>query len=301
MKYKLIILFFIIFSLLLIPAFLIKKQYTPPNTKIKIITTLFPLYDFAKNIVKGKANVYLILPHGTEPHSYEPKFSDIIKINKANILIYTNKYMEPWIEDILKGINNKNLLVIDTSKGINFNYENKQLDPHIWLDISNAKIMANNILNGLINIDPHNKNYYIKNSIHYINKLDSLDKEYTKTLNKRKKHIIISSGHNAFNYLSKKYDFKCIAPLSLSPDSEPSPKKISQIISLIKIHKIKYIYYEELLDPKLAKVISKETGIKLLMLNAAHNIKKSELENNVDYILIMQNNLKNLKIGLECQ
>ncbi len=91
---------------------------TVGQTKFTIVATLFPLYDFVRHIAGDKARIVLLLPPGVEAHSFEPKPGDMMKVNTANLFIYTGKYMEPWVEDILKGVDNKKLLVIDTSRGI---------------------------------------------------------------------------------------------------------------------------------------------------------------------------------------
>jgi len=96
-----------------------KKEQAPAGqAPLQVITTLFPVYDFTKKIAGDKANVTLLLPPGVEAHSFEPKPGDMVTINSADIFIYTGKYMEPWVESILRGVDSKKLLVIDTSKGI---------------------------------------------------------------------------------------------------------------------------------------------------------------------------------------
>jgi zinc transport system substrate-binding protein len=143
------------------------KQNTNTN-KISVVTTLFPLYDFAKNIGQDYVEVSLLLPPGVESHSFEPKPSEIVKISESDVFVYTGKFMEPWAEDIVKGIANKKLIVVDASKGGNmipgvFHDADEpagSLDPHIWLDFDNAKIMVDNITKALSEKNPSNAQYY---------------------------------------------------------------------------------------------------------------------------------------------
>ncbi len=86
--------------------------------KLTVITTLFPLYDFIKNIAGDKASVVLLLPPGVEAHSFEPKAGDVLRVNMADLFIFTGKFMEPWADSLLKGVDNKRLFVVDASKGI---------------------------------------------------------------------------------------------------------------------------------------------------------------------------------------
>ena len=139
-----------------------KPAEKAPSHKIKVVTTLFPLYDFAKNIGREKVEVSLLLPPGVEAHSFEPKPSDLVKVNEADVFIYTGKFMEPWAEDIIKSVTNKNLIIVDSSQGTKmipgvFHDADEpagSLDPHIWLDFDNAKIIVGNILHALVDQRP---------------------------------------------------------------------------------------------------------------------------------------------------
>ena len=145
----------------------VDKSAANGQHKILVITTLFPLYDMARNIGGDKAEVSLLLPPGVEPHSFEPKPDDVVRIDKADVFIYTGKFMEPWAEDIIKGVTNKNVLVIDASQGTRmipavFHDADEPagaLDPHIWLDFDNAKIMVSNIVKALQTKDSANSSY----------------------------------------------------------------------------------------------------------------------------------------------
>src|SRR5271157_5283737 len=95
-----------------------KAENALDHNRLTVVASLFPLYDFAKNIGGDRADVSLLLPPGVEPHSFEPTPDDIIRLGKANIFIYTNNYMEPWINDILKGVNNPGLVIVNSSKYI---------------------------------------------------------------------------------------------------------------------------------------------------------------------------------------
>ncbi len=309
----LIYIIFVVFILIGFLVFFITKNQmetdsiTSENKKLQVVTTLFPLYDFSKNIGQDKVDVILLLPPGVEPHSFDPKPGDIIFINNADIFIYTGKFMEPWAEDILKSVANKNLLVVDASSGINLislapedqNKNTASIDPHIWLDFDNDKTIIDLITAAFVKKDPKNKLFYEKNAEEYKSKLTELDREYMSTLSYCKSKKIIYAGHYAFGYLVKRYDLEYIAVQGLSPDAEPTANDLINIINQIKENNIKYIFYEELSSPKIAEMLSKETGTKLLFLNPGANISKEQLESGVTFISIMKNNLENLKIGLE--
>lgn len=285
-----------------------KDHPTTGQKKLNIVTTLFPLYDFTRNIAGDKAQVTLLLPPGMEPHSFEPKPGDMLRINDADVFIYTGKYMEPWVEAILKGLDSKKLLVVDTSRGIVLNEEKEddghghgKIDPHIWLDLSNAQKITDNILAGLVQKDNINKDYYMKNAGVFNVKLSEMDTKFRQTLSTCKRHTFIHGGHFAFNYLAKRYDLQYIAAYHGSPDAEPTPRRLIELKNKMKQYDIKYIYFEELILPRVSEVISRETGATMLKLHGAHNISKEDMDKGLTFLALMEENLKNLKAGLECQ
>jgi len=161
--------------------------------------------------------------------------------------------------------------------------------------------MVDNILEGLVTKDSVNKEYYTKNADDYKTKLEGIDKKYRMTLKECKKNIFIHGGHFAFNYLAKRYNLTYVSAYKGIPDSEPSPKRIAELKTLMDQYGIRSVYYEELIAPRVAEILSRETGAGLLRLHGAHNISKSDLDNNTTFLSIMEDNLKSLKKGLECR
>jgi len=278
--------------------------------KIRVVASLFPLYDFARNIGGERADVALLLPPGVEPHDYEPKAGDILKINSADIFIYTGKFMEPWVTEVLKGIENPGLEVIDASRGIplmaisvqeNNGRTRETVDPHIWLDFGNDLTIVDTILTGFIKKDPSQRQYYEQNALAYKAKLDSLDKEYARELGRCQKNVFVEGGHYTFGYLAKRYHLRYISAVGISPNAEPAPSDLVRLSEIVKKYGLKYVYFEELESPKIAQTIARETGAQLLELNGAHNLTRNEMKGGATFISLMEENLKNLKIGLQCR
>lgn len=291
--------------------------------RLKIITTLFPQYDFVKEIGKDKVDVNLLLPPGVESHSYEPTPKDMVDIKNADIFIYTGEYMEPWAKKIADNIEGYNLIITDASEGVELleghgheedeheGHENEEdenedhahdhsdKDPHIWLDPIYAQKMIDNITVALTKADKENKEFYIKNAEEYKKQLDLLDKEIAEALEKVNSKKVIYGGHSAFSYFARRYNLEFITPYKgFSPNAEPTPKMIIELIKNIEDAGVKSIFYEELIDPKVAKIISSETGAKMILLHGAHNLSKEEIKSDVRYIDIMKGNLERLKEGL---
>lgn len=274
------------------------QAYSLENNKIKIIATLFPQYDMAKEIGKEGVKVSLLLPPGVEAHSFEPKPRDIAQLNSSDIFIYTGRAMEPWVEGLLKGLSNKSLIIVDASKGVKM----VNGDPHIWLDMDNAAVMADNIREALSKADPGHSGYYSNNAEAYRSKLKEMDNRFRAAFAKCRHRSFIFAGHPAFGYFDRRYNITTLSPYKgYSPDSEPSPKAVMELVDKLKETGIKYVFYEELLPPKLARTIAAEAGALILPLNAAHNVSREDLDKGITFISILEEDLENLKKGMECQ
>jgi zinc transport system substrate-binding protein len=287
------------FALFCICVFIPGQSSAETNAKkIKIVTTLFPLYDFARNIGGAKAEVSFLLPPGMEAHDFEPRPADILKIDRADIFIYMGAFMEPWVKDALQGVDKKSLLVIDASCGITLAGN----DPHIWLDFSHAAKIADGILLGFIQRDPENKNFYTASCRELKMRLSALDEKFKRTLSKCNENTFIYAGHFAFGYLANRYNLKFVSAYrGLGSEAEPSPRDLAALTDKMRQGNIRYVYYEGPTTPRMAGVIAQETGAKLLSLRSAHNISKEELREGLSFITLMERNLANLKVGLQCQ
>jgi len=273
------------------------KKVDNTKNKITIITTLFPVYDFAKSIGGNKADVILLIPPGTEPHGYEPTASDLVNINNADVFAYTGDFMEKWVSGILNSLTNPNLEIVDTSKGT----EIISGDPHIWLDFEHDKIMAKNIADAIIKKDINNKNYYEKNLQDLTEKFNKIDNDYRTTISSCQTKEIVYGGHYAFGYLVRRFGLEYIAAQGLSPDSEPTAKGLIDLVDQVKRDGVKYIFYEELASPKVAETISHEANAKMLLLNNLESLPKNDIENGKTFIDAMYQSLDNIKVGLDCK
>ena len=306
-KISLLILILLSFLLSCQPA----KESNKEEKKLKVIATIFPLYDFARNIGGDKIETTMLLPPGTDAHHYELKPKDIINVSKADIFLFTNFEMEQWAYKIINAAEkNTNMLAIETGAGaflMPLNAEGgeqdnhvSKFDPHIWLDMDNAQKMVDNIATAFIKKDSRNSDYYLKNAHDYKSKLIALDKRYRVELNGCRTKTLLHAGHWAFAYLAKKHNLNYIAAYNVSADAEPSPQKMVALIEQVKQERVPCIYYEDMINPRVAKMIAKETGAGLLKLNNGHDVSKSDIQSGVSFISLMEKNLINLKKGMQC-
>lgn len=445
--------YFLALALIIIAGLAVSCGKTEKSAKIQVLTTIFPLYDFVKEVGKDKVQVSMMMAPGTEAHSFEPTPRDIIRINESSMFVYIGENMEPWAHDILASLKNKDLAIVEAGKGIemmseaehhgheegkhafewagafhlkkgdyyltfakkdckyadpemkiailpssqageeaiengeglaeklfndakpekildgknisvgiiqqlDFNQKSDRSvyrlsidregayaiftehvpsefengdhffkddkkknvipiamepgeghhhhhggrDPHIWLDFVIDQMIVMAIAEKLAEIDPTNGFFYLENAKSYNLKLVELDKKYRETIGRCAFKTILYGGHFAFGYLAKRYGLRHVSPYEgFTPNTEPTPKKIAELIDTIKSGGIEYLFYEELLEPKVAETISRATGVKLEMLHGAHNVSKKELEDKVTFIGIMEENLLKLKKGLKYQ
>ncbi|MBC7320457.1 zinc ABC transporter substrate-binding protein [bacterium] len=275
----------LVLSLLVIPSFAKDK----PN----VVVSFYPLYDFTKNIGGERIDITTLIPFSVEPHDWEPTPKDISKILNADLFIYNGAGLEPWAERLIRNVKNKRLTVIDMYKSIGAKGE----DPHIWLDPVLVKAQLKVIKDILVRLDPKNKSYYESNYERYLRKIEELDREIKDTLSRCKKKMFVTS-HNAFSRFAKRYGLKQIPMTGITPEAEPNPRDLVEIVKIIKGNKIEYIFTEPLISPKLAESISRETGTKVLVLDPIEGLSESEIKAGKDYLSKMRENLKNLKLAL---
>ena len=331
--------------------------------KLKIVATLFPQYDFARQIAGDYADVTLLLPPGMESHSYDLRPADMIEIRESDMFIYTGKYMEVWAQTIIDSLDDS-VMVVDVSDGITLEKEEDyfvdehsahehsthehithedtdeddehgahedtdeddehgahedtdeddehdshaghshsghthEYDPHIWTSPVYAMQMVENIVDALMEKDPQHAEEYRQRADEYIDKLAEVDAAFRQVSEESARRTIFFGGRFAMTYFVREYDFDCVSAYhDCSAESEPSISSVMRMIDEIKESGAKAVYYEELADPKVARTIAEETGVKLLLLHSAHNVSRQEYENGVTYLDIMWNNVEKLKEGL---
>lgn len=291
----------IIFALLTLKS---KISNTNSINKISVVTSFYPLYYFTSEIGKNYVSITNLTPSGAEPHDYEPSTQDILTIQKSKLLIINGAGLEPWVEKLTSDLaanHIKTIAVADTIADRSVVAEGQtQQDPHIWLDPVLAKTIASRITQALIDIDADHTIDYQKNATILEQKLDALDKNFKETLvNCKQKNII--TAHAAFGYMAQQYGFTQVALTGLSPDQEPSPQTLAVIADQAKKDSIKYIFFESLVSPRLADTIAKEIGAQTLVFNPLEGLTPEEVSRGEDYFSVQQENLKTLKIALECQ
>ena len=280
------------------------------KAQLTVSVSSFALYDITKNIAKDSLKVVSILPFGVDPHSYEPTPKTMANIEKSALVIYSGSGLEPWTSHYTFQQKVLNISTVVHLRKLSKEEEHEHhhadehendsgIDPHYWLSIANMKIATNAITEALITLKPENKALYKERAKKYISGLDSLEKLYAHSLKScKQKNIVVS--HNAYGYLAEEFGFKVISLNGLSPDAVTNAKSMQKIIESIKKQKIKLLFSESFANTKTMQSIADEVGLPVETLDALGNITADEMQQNLSYRDIMQNNLHKLTKALEC-
>ncbi|MEK7165511.1 MAG: zinc ABC transporter substrate-binding protein [Patescibacteria group bacterium] len=293
---------FVVVSFLVISKYYINNNLSQRTVgKIRIVTTFYPLGEFARHITKERGEVTVITPVGSEPHDFEPTQKDLISIQKSQVFVYNGAGFEPWVSKVVGQGLTQGIMVVDSSFGLELSEANVGVyDPHIWLDPVYAQKQVDNILAGVIQADPINRIEYENNAQSYKNELAKLDSEFRLTLANCIEQEFVTS-HAAFTYLAKRYNLIMVPIAGFSPDSEPSTQKLTEIVQFVKEKKLKAIFFETLVSPKLTETIATEVGVQTLVLNPLEGLTEGEVKNGMDYLSVQRENLVNLTKAFNCR
>jgi len=271
------------------------------ESRIKVVASFYPVYEFVKEIGGNKVDVTSLIPIGVEPHDFEPTIQQIQNAETADLVVYNGAGLEKWIDKI----NAK--FKVEASQGLNLLMSNDTgnsgtYDLHVWLDPILAEMEVENIRDALVKIDPANTQYYKANADRFIGKLNDLDYRIeTELATCNKKDFI--AFHNAFTYFANRYGLnQHSVHQGLTPEGEVLPQRLQGVIELARDLGLHIVYSEDLVDPRSSEVIAQEIpNGKVLILSPIEGINSEEQRAGIGYLDKMNENVENLKIGLECQ
>lgn len=273
------------------------------STKLNVIATFYPLYDFAQNVGGDKITVTILVPETVDVHDFEPTPSSISAVSIADVLIYNGVGLEPWIDDIVSASDNPNIIQVDTSQGITllpvaqqFQNGNQTLDPHIWLNPVNAEQQVRNILQGLIQADPADSQYFTQNADVYIAKLEALNQEAINATTGTATNRFVTF-HEAFAYFANQYNITQV-PILGPFEEEPSANDIQNVIDVIHQYGLRYVGYESLENSAISQSISTQTNASLIEMNPIEGLTDEQKAAGDNYITLMQQNIENIHLAL---
>lgn len=285
------------------------------DNKLKVVTTIFPIYDWVKEILKDEdVDISLLQDNGVDLHSYEPTVDDIAKINNADVFMYVGGESDGWVESVLES--NKNVRVVnlleilgdsvkleEELEGVEHDHEHdhedeEEYDEHVWLSLRNAKKCVEAIKDVLCELDPSNADRYEKNAEEYIEKLELLDQKYMEVVSNSKNNTLVFGDRFPFRYLVDDYNLNYYAAfVGCSTESEASFNTITFLAKKLDDLGLTSILTIEGNNHKIAETIIKNTENKNQEILTLNSMQGRILEGDT-YLSIMEANLEVLKKAL---
>ena len=285
-----------------------------PGEKLRILSTVFPLREFAAAVAGDRAEVSLLLPPGAGVHTWQPRPSDIARLAECDLLIYIGSGLEPWLPDMLKAFPPGRVRTLEAAQGLasagppedekddpGEAHDHGPLDPHVWLDFELDLQIVGRIARELARLDPAGGLGFAANAERLAAKLKELDAEFLAGLSECRGRDIVLAGHGAFGYLARRYGLAQTALYGLSPDAQPKPKDLMNAIDFCRERGVKTIFFENSVPADLSKTLAREIGGRVLILHAGHSLTREQQDRGVGFFDLMKEDLASLRDGLGCR
>jgi zinc transport system substrate-binding protein len=271
----------------------------PGRSKPQVVATVYPLWEFSRQVAGARADAVGLVPPGVEPHDWEPSPRDVSLAQRATVFVHSGTGLDAWSQKLLAGDKGQRV-VVNVSHGLPLIQIEGVTDPHIWLDPVLARAEVQAIEAGLAQGDPSGRETYAANARVYLARLDALDQAFSAGLRECARRDVVTA-HAAFGYLARRYRLTQLPMMGLSPEAEPNPADMAALVKRARGLKVTHIFYEPLVSPRIAETLGREIGARPLPLNPVEGLTKQEAESGVGYIELMQANLVNLRTALACR
>ena len=272
---------------------------------LKVVTSVFPLREFALEITGSRGEVSLLLPPGAGVHTWQPRASDILRLSSADVLVYIGAGLEPWIPDLLRSLEVPRPKVLALAESLPLrrhdeSHEGHDHDPHVWLDFGLDLLIVDRLAAFFSEIDSAAAPVYQERAEVLKSRIQALDSAYSRALSGCQSRILLIAGHAAFGYLAKRYGLEQVSIYGLSPDAESTPSRLMAAIERGRESGVRAVFAEANVRSRMAGVVAKELQVKVLSLHTGANLSRKEWESGRTFFDIMEENLVNLKKGLAC-
>ncbi len=297
------------------------------SDKLVITAVNFPSYDAARAVAGDSADIRMLLPCGAESHSYEPTPDDIKRIMSSDLFVYTGGESDEWVEYILDDLDKKvhvfSLMdavdvILEEAETLNphdHDHEHEadhdhahehehehehESDEHVWTSPANEKRIIEKLCAELVEMDGKNREIYEKNAKAYVAQIEEIDSAFRKVVENARTRTIVVADRFPLIYFTTYYGLEAFAAFpGCAAETEANANTVASLIDLVRENDVKAILHMELANTMLSKVISEETGAKVLEFNSAHNVSKSDFDRGITWTEIMKNNVNVLKEALD--
>ena len=289
-----------------------RQTDTADDGRLQVVCTLFPYYDFVRQIGGDAVDAVLLVPAGRETHSFEPTPLDVITMSRADVFIWNGGESELWVEDVLDAAGEDipyRLAMMDCVETVTEEEkegmyvrgeeDEEELDEHVWTSPVNAAAIVSAICDELCKLSPDDATYFRANCDAYRARLAELDSEFRRTVANAKHNVLVFADRFPMRYFTLEYGLDYFAAFpGCSGETEPSAKTVAFLIDKVRDEKLPAVLYMEFSNQKMADVICEETGCKKLPFYSVHNVTAEQLEAGLGYLDLMEINLKSLKEAL---
>ena len=263
------------------------------STAPKVVAAFYPLQYAAQQVGGTDVSVANLTQPGVEPHDLELSAAQVAEISQADLVLYVKGFQPAVDEAVAQQAADRS---IDVTAGLQLLDGPEGADPHVWLDPANMSKIGSVIAARLSAIEPEKATSFTTNSTALTASMNALSSEFTQGLATCKAKTLVVS-HSAFAYLAKAFGFTQVGISGLNPEAEPSPARMRDVAEVMKANDVSTIYYETLVDPKVAQTIADETGASAVMLDPLEGLA---FDSTGDYVSVMKTNLETLKKGQQC-
>lgn len=298
-------------------------NYESDSGKLKIVTSIYPEYDWVMNILgekKDNAKVTMLLDSGSDLHSYQPTPKDIKNIANCDLLVFVGGESDEWVDDALKQAVNKNMKTINLLETLGDGAKEEdeegaeedehdheegevEYDEHVWLSLKNAKLFVKTIGDTLGQIDSENASYYKSNADTYIASLNALDERYQAAVDAKVKDTLLFADRYPFRYLLDDYGLEHVAAFSgCSAENTVGPNTLRMLVDKVNELNLSVIYKIDGSDGKIAESVKESTGktdLKILTMDSLQSGASTQFSSTNNYLTRMEANLEVLKEGLK--
>lgn len=289
---------------------------------LSVVATIFPQYDFARQVMGSSNHLTMLLRPGQEVHSYEPTPQDIIAIQNCDLFIYVGGESDAWIEDVLEGMDTSHMVILslmdlvdpleeDTDSvlenpeehshedGEATHLHQEEYDEHVWTSPKNAMLITQAICDALCGIDPSNAQTYRQNTAAYLEQLDGLDQDFREVISNASRDTLIFGDRFPLLYFVREYGLNYYAAFpGCASETEPSAATVARLIDLVREEQVPVVYQIELSNGNIARSIADSSGAKVETFYTCHNITRDDFNAGETYLSLMKCNVNSLKEAL---
>lgn len=288
---------------------------------LSVVATIFPQYDFARQVMGGSEGLTMLLRPGQEVHSYEPTPQDIIAIQNCDLFIYVGGESDAWIEDVLDGMDTSDMVILslmdvvdpleeDTENVLEnpeeHNHEEdgthlheEEYDEHVWTSPKNAMLITQAICDALCEIDPDNAGQYQANTADYLTQLEELDAAFREVIGDAQRDTLFFGDRFPLLYFVREYGLNYYAAFpGCASETEPSAATVAKLIDLVREEAAPVVYQIELSNGNIARSIADSSGARVETFYTCHNITADDFNAGETYLSLMQRNVDSLKEAL---